>query len=523
MKYLLIAGLLTLTLISNAQFGDPDGITLNLEESVGGYTMFENFNQTFLVDNCGEIVNTWNVNNTQLHTKLTEDGKLIYIRDGRVLVKAWDDTLEEVIVHDQDDIRLVYEVIELPNKNLLCLAREEFTQSDFDDIGYQIDNDESPVLIDSVVELDRETGNVVWRWNLSDHVIQERDPSLPNFGSVADNPQLLDMDAVLKYDWTFSESFMINGFDYSVELDQIVLSVRKINEIVIIDHSTTTEEAAGSTGGKYGQGGDILYRWGNPQNYRQGDEDDHFLYYQHNPNWIHFGEHAGGIVMFNNGLSRPGNYSEIVIINPTITSDGFYIRDEGEAFGPVEPLQTVSEFTTDAGEIFSEYTGSAKVLSNGNIFMTEGDQAIFREFTPEGKLVWQYYVPSSGYIFRGVRYTADYPGLQGQDLTPQGTVEFPPSEFACNIFSSVEEVLTNSTISIIQEGSQVVINNPDQIDAKYEIYDYNGRQIIRGNTKAPIEQVGIQSLQTGLYIIQITDRETGRLLESSRLNCLTHQ
>ena len=55
-----------------------------------------------------------------------------------------------------------------------------------------------------------------------------------------------------------------NGLDYNSALDQIALSCRGMNEVYIIDHSTTTEEAVGHTGGNAGKGGDILYRWGNP-------------------------------------------------------------------------------------------------------------------------------------------------------------------------------------------------------------------------------------------------------------------
>src|SRR5262249_31645110 len=77
-------------------------------------------------------------------------------------------------------------------------------------------------------------------------------------------------------DWTH-----VNAVDYNAELDQIMLSTPEFNEIWIIDHGTTTAEAAGHTGGRRGKGGDLLYRWGNPATYRAGGPKDKTLFFQH--------------------------------------------------------------------------------------------------------------------------------------------------------------------------------------------------------------------------------------------------
>ena len=130
-------------------------------------------------------------------------------------------------------------------------------------------------------------------------------------GFTAANPKELERLKGLGYvggtrsiseDWNHT-----NSVAYNAALDQIMLSVHSFHEIWVIDHSTTTAEAAGSTGGKRGKGGDLLYRWGNPVVYHAGKVSDQQLFGQHHAHWIPPGRPgAGNLLVFNNGSRRPG-------------------------------------------------------------------------------------------------------------------------------------------------------------------------------------------------------------------------
>ncbi|WNH07749.1 hypothetical protein [Thalassobellus suaedae] len=91
--------------------------------------------------------------------------------------------------------------------------------------------------------------------------------------------QMGNMTSNATVDNQHSDLTHVNSVSYNAELDQIVFSSPGFGEIYIIDHSISTEEAKGPEG-------DLLYRWGNPQNYGRGTKEDQMLFGQHDVKFI---------------------------------------------------------------------------------------------------------------------------------------------------------------------------------------------------------------------------------------------
>ena len=233
-----------------------------------------------------------------------------------------------------------------------------------------------------------------------------------------------------------SDLLHTNAIDYNAALDQIVLSPRRFDEIWIIDHGTTTEEAAGSTGGRRGHGGDLLYRWGNPFVYGRGEETLQQLFGQHDVRWIPDGMQGGGNLMaFNNSTGQEEqDYSAVVEFAPPMDGQGHYVLADDEPFGPSQPLWRYE--APDKVSFHASFISGAHRLADGHTFVTAGPQGRFFEVTPEGEIVWEYKTIFSGNLrdpdgspphpvgkatyatFRATKLAPDHPALVGRDLRP---------------------------------------------------------------------------------------------------------
>ncbi len=431
------------------------GLQYKAEQSDDGYTLFAPLigRTAYLIDSDGAIIKSWALDNTTSHEAyLLDDGSLVYQTTvdapmlaefaqvggvaGRIQRVGANGRLIWAFDYAGDTYQQHHDIEILPNGNVLLIAWEVITADEALAAGLRPDllPENGTVWPDQVVEVEPTSGDIVWMWRAWDHLIQDTDPSLPNYGVVAEHPERINVNYVgLRRlgDWQHG-----NSIDYNAELDQIVLSLRHFNEIWIIDHSTTPEEARSSGGGRSGQGGTLLYRWGNPEAYDAGTPDDRTLFTQHDAQWITPGlPGAGHLLIFDNGDELANRlFSGALEIATPLNADGRYDRSEG-GFAPAEIVWQYQ--ATPAESLFAPYVSSVQRLTNGNTFIVDGTGGRMLEVTPEGEVVWDFLNPLAGEmpeqgafgpfsVFRARRYPADHPGVLALDLN-ETDADYPPN------------------------------------------------------------------------------------------------
>ncbi|MGI6343337.1 MAG: aryl-sulfate sulfotransferase [Bacteroidales bacterium] len=510
------------------------GIFLNTPEAFNGYTLFSPLQDTttYLINNCGEVVNKWqSEQKPSLAAYLTTDGNLVRTKassdlvfQGRTcgLLEIFNWEGERIWEYSiSDDSQCQHHDIEcLPNGNILVTLWEYHSLEELIQAGRV--NAQSEIWSEKIVEIqpDYENGGgtIVWEWKAWDHLIQDVNPNLDNYGVVENNPQRIDInylgENMLAFNWLH-----FNGIDYNAELDQIAISVHQFNEIWIIDHSTTTQEAATSEGGNCGKGGDLLYRWGNPMVYKRGNLSDRKLFLQHDANWIPKGQMDEGMIMiFNNRAGTPYgiNYSSVVVIDPPLLGDGNYLY-ENAAYAPDEPHWTyTAENPTD---FYSALISGASRLPNNNTLICEGTPGRFYEIDYDGNIVWkyinpvgkngvtpQYAQPQINNVFKITRYAPNFEGFEGRQLIPQGHIE-PGTTTECEIYSgtNVEKLYADGNFYVFPNPASSLLNvqwDYTNVD-KIQITDMKGNLLIETPVYTNSTVFDVSCFSEGVYIVSL--------------------
>lgn len=286
-----------------------------------------------------------------------------------------------------------HDICPMPNGNVLVIAYERKTAAEVSAAGGQNAIQMWPDKIVEIQPTGLTTGTVVWEWHTWDHLCQSVDASKANYvSSIVNNPQLMNINYKQASDWQH-----MNGVDYNPILDQIAFSSHNHNEWYIIDHSTTTAEAASHSGGNSGKGGDILYRWGNPAAY--GATGTQILNVTHDAHWIREAcPNAGRLAGFNNkGVSNNQSAADQII---TPISGYSYTLTTGQAYLP----STYSDRHACNG--YSSNMGSTYQLPNGNQLICIATSGKIYEINSAGTQLWT--KTFSGSIAQAQKYSKCY-------------------------------------------------------------------------------------------------------------------
>lgn len=501
--------------------------------------MFSNNEQTYLIDNCGNVVNSWSSSYKTGHGMyLLENGDLLRAgslpgsydaggRGGIFELYDWAGNLKWFFLLATEERHAHHDIVILPNGNFLCTVWERKTEEEAQAVGRKYNGE---VWSEAILEIEIQENNraeIVWEWSIWDHLIQDHDATKASFGVVRDHPELLNINGIGEGQESSGNWLHINAIDYNESLDQIVISSRNLSEIYVLDHSTSTEEAASHRGGTLGKGGDILYRYGNPQMYNRGDSSDQVIHGQHDVHWIDEGlTHAGNFIVFNNEYD-PMNFSRIQIFNSPVDAMGNYTFDENELFGDDTLIATYS-----FDHLYSDIMSAAQILPNGNILVTEGATGHIFEFTPEGKTVWDYIYPVNrnggpavqggttrfNAVFRAHRYAPDFNGFDGKELIARVPIELSPIDIGCMITDATTTAtadIENGEIDIsigpnpVSDFVYVNFNHFHNSNLNFEIYSINGELIDSGQLGLKNERIELNGLIQGLYVLRlIEDRKT---------------
>jgi len=499
-------------------------------QSFNGFALYnsQGSNTTYLIDENQNIAHTWNMTTECNYTvQLKENGNLIRgtkgntnvfsngnIAAGGGIVQeiAPDGTIVWEYIYANSD-HVSHHDLTLVGDNVLLTAYEKKTSTELNAAGFNNASSEKWPTHFIELEPDGNGGaNIIWEWHIWDHMCQDTDASKPNYVSnISDNPELININMIQggggpgggnSGDW-----FHVNGVDYNEDLDQIVFSSRFASEIYIIDHSTTTSEAATHSGGNSGMGGDILYRWGNPSNYEVSGSQmiDNAV---HDARWItDDGRPNGGYLQIFNNSGVSNSVSAIDgIETPWDAATNTYLRNPGQAFEPFS-------YTTRYECAFSSSGQSASDrMSNGNIYVNasggQGGAGVMYEVDSLGTIVWGPYNAQSQ---KGFRYECDYAGIIA--LEPYMNT----ATTSCFNHTLVEDFLLEDLL---------VYPNPINSDITIEFESTSGSEIIIGvyntlgqeifNKKISSfsgqfkEKINLEYYSEGVYIVNIVSN-TGQL------------
>lgn len=546
-----VLALILLCAVSGVAQNTVGLLSYNPSKAWDGYNLFYPHNQpnVYLIDNCGEVVHVWrdssiwrpgntaylmpNGNLVKTKRLASVAGNPIWAGGGGAIIEIrdWDNNLVWSFERNDAQARLHHDIEVMPNGHILAIMWESKTVQESVDAG------RDPALLadgvlwpDVIIEVDPATSQVVWEWHVWDHLIQDFDATKNNHGVVADHPELVDLNFDTSNgdaDWMHS-----NALDYHPDNDMILLSVPTFNEVWIIDHSTTTAQAAGHSGGFGGRGGDLLYRWGNPAAFQAGTAADQTLFYQHDAHWafdfLDFTHpHYGKIAVFNNQVGA--DFSTANVFNPEFDMYSWSFPLNNSGFWGPSGFDVTLTHPVSPQLMYSNGLSSIQPLPNGNYLICSGRNGYAFELTPANEIVWEYVTPLKNGLpaaqgdsipapqnqtFRMNRYPANYAAFSGKDLSSKGWIETNPDSTFCAILLPAGNAPSRYGLKIYPNPAtdRVTLEWEEGIYVTVEVFDLFGRKKESMRLNGGRKYLNTASWPNGVYFVVIDGVETRKLV-----------
>ncbi|MCK0160643.1 aryl-sulfate sulfotransferase [Allomuricauda sp. F6463D] len=360
----------------------------------------------YLMDKNADVIFEWDLGDRKIGNDvvLQDDGSLLAsLRyntsedilfggyGGQIQIMDKEGTALWDFTYATSEHRTHHDLERLPNGNVLAIVWEKIPQTEATEKGSTHNMD---LYLESIIEIDPNTDDIIWEWHSIDHIVQDVDDTKLNFGSILENPQLIN----INFNSNDTGNLMhINGIDYDASNDLIYLSVNYYSEVWVIDHSTTTTSAASHIGGNFDRGGDLVYRFGNPSAYND-QETERIFRNNHHPNLFE----PGKLLIFSNG----GDLEQSTVYEMQLP----HALDQ-QSVPPNTAPEILWSFTDT--ELYSDRVSGAVRLPNGNTLITEGDYGIW-EVTEDGEVVWKF--SGTGFFWRSYYYSKNHPGVKALGL-----------------------------------------------------------------------------------------------------------
>ncbi len=403
----------------------PHGTTIYYpEKAYSGYTLFcaDNFG-AFLIDMRGNVVRHWkNVGTVDHPVKMMPGGHIMGAtgNPGRII---GDEGSNDLAIADWDD-------------NIVWTYPKAGMHHDFErtgnPVGYYAPGLEPNVqegktlilsnkivrkrsityrpLLDDILYIVDEEGNIVWEWLASDHIdemgfsIEARNTMFryPNYVMSRTPGQVGgDWIHINTASWLGPNQWYDRG-DERFHPENIIYDGRQTNTTGIIDHKT----------------GKIVWHLGPDFESTEELRDIGCTVGLHHAHMIPKGlPGEGNILIFDNG-----GFAGYGAPNPTAPFGMNNARRDYSRVIELDPvkMKIVWEYNAnkagnrDLAKFYSDYVSSAQRLPNGNTLITEGAFGRLFEVTPEYETVWEYISPyyqekeNFNMVYRAYRVPYDY-------------------------------------------------------------------------------------------------------------------